>query len=144
MKSMIFRTVSRIHIAAHGREPPSDEEWTAYLVDIKANLRDIDAIIVLTAGGAPTAAQREATSKFWAGEPRRPRIAVVTPSVFVRTIVTAMSWAMGQQIRAFSVEDLEGACSYLTLTIEQRRRVREEIARLQRELSEITSSSAAG
>jgi hypothetical protein len=144
MKMMTFRTVSRIHIAANGREPPSDDEWTAYLQDIKANIRDIDALIILTAGGAPTAAQRASTSKFWAGEPRRPRIAVLTPSVFVRTIVTAMSWAMGQQIRAFSADDLESAFSYLTLTLVQRVKVKEEILRLQREFFEITSSRAAG
>jgi len=144
MKTMTFQTVSRIHIAAHGREPPTDEEWTAYLQDIKSRIRDIDALIVLTAGGAPTATQREATSKFWAGEPRRPRIAVITPSVFVRTIVTAMSWAMGQQIRAFSVDDSDSAFSYLTLTLAQRAKVSEELARLQRELFEITSSTAAG
>ena len=141
---MTFRMVSRIHIAAHGREPPSDEEWAAYLHDVKANLRDIDALIVLTAGGALTATQRAATHKFWAGEPRRPRIAVLTPSVFVRTIVTAMSWAMGQQIRAYNLDDIESALSYLTLTLAQRKSVREEIARMKRELFEITSSSAAG
>src|SRR5687768_5091560 len=120
MKSMSFRTVSRIHITAHGREPPSDEEWNAYLHDIKAHLRELDALIVFTLGGAPTAAQRDATSKFWSGEPRRPRIAVLTPSVFVRTIVTALSWAMGQQIRAFSADDLDSAFGYLTLTLAQR------------------------
>ncbi|HZF51278.1 MAG TPA: STAS/SEC14 domain-containing protein [Polyangiaceae bacterium] len=144
MKSMSFHMVSRIHISAQGREPPTDEDWTAYLQHIKANIRDIDGLIVFTAGGAPTAAQREATSRFWAGEHRRPRIAVLTPSVFVRTIVMAMTWSMGQQIRAFSADDFEGAFSYLAITLVQRVKVQEELLRLRSELLEITSSRAAG
>lgn len=144
MTSMRFRTVSRIHIAGQGREVPSDDDWRAYLHDVKAHIREIDALIVFTAGGAPTAAQREATLKFWSGEPRRPRIAVLTPSVFVRTIVTAMSWDMGQQIRAFSADDRDGAFNYLALTLLQRRSAAEELDRLQSEMAELTSPSAAG
>jgi hypothetical protein len=140
MKTMTFRVRSRVHIAVQNHETPADEEWTAYLSDIKAHLTEIDAVLTFTAGGGPTAKQRDATLKFWAGETRKPRIAILTPSTFVRTLATALGWAMGQQIRAFGADDLDGAFSYLHLTALQRREAKDELARLRHAISAPTGA----
>lgn len=110
-KTLAVRTIEkRTAIVVLGATTPDDADWE---VLVEAQKRDgHDRTLVVTAGGAPTARQRKAILDASGGKGLP--AAVLTDSVVVRGITTAISWFV-QDVRAFPPHDLQAALDHLKI-----------------------------
>jgi hypothetical protein len=129
---------SDLYMAVHGAENPTMDEWDAFTAQWKAHAEKVRAAgrrplsLNVTAGGAPNAKQRssmDATNK-----PLQPRVAVLNDSTIVRGAITALSWLGGADVRAFKLDDYEGACAFLGVDQATRDRARAEARAAMRKL----------
>jgi hypothetical protein len=116
-KTMAFRLLPDIHIAVNSADDPSDEEWQAYTSAVIAKLdRGYDIArmrtLVVSDGGGPNAAQRKIVNTSLAGRPTR--VALVSSSVAIRSITTALGW-FNSQIKSFSPGDVTSAFRFLDI-----------------------------
>ena len=118
-RNMAFGRVNAFVVVVHNRCPPTDEEWREYLESVHVIGVDHGTIaryLIVTEGGAPTFAQQKAVNdKLSLVRDRHPnalQTAVVTPSTFVRGIVTALS-LVHPVYRAFTPQNTHGAYEYL-------------------------------
>ena len=97
-----------MHDATH----PSDSDWQIYLDALRDYDDAIATQLIVTDGGSPTAAQRRASLEYARGRPL-PITAVLTSSVLVRGVVSALGWFMKDRIRAFARTELDEACAFI-------------------------------
>jgi hypothetical protein len=132
-------------LVVHDSNSPSDEEWDEYCRNIGECLKDpAGAGIALTDGGAPNAAQRERVRLQLAG--RTPRSAVVSPSLLVRGVVTALRWYNPHTV-AFSPANIRDAFHFLGLTSSQANELWSAVQELDRRLtraSKVVAEVSAG
>ncbi len=118
-RTMAWGRVNAFVVVVHEKLPPSDEEWDEYIqfnldsgVEHGLNVR----YLVVTEGGAPTAPQRktfhDALTPLLKKRPDFMRGAIVTPSTFVRGVVTAMS-LVNPVMKAFSPAEIKASYAYL-------------------------------
>ena len=124
--------VGRTLVVVHDKTHPSDDDWQIYLDALRANQDAIEAQLIVTDGGSPTAAQRRASLEYARGF-ALPASAVLTSSVLVRGVVSALSWFMKDRIRAFAPGEFEEACAFIGAASESTR-LREAAARLRKTL----------
>ncbi|MET0594743.1 MAG: hypothetical protein ABW133_18725 [Polyangiaceae bacterium] len=105
---LVGRTLVVVHDAMH----PSDGDWQIYLDALRTHRDAIEAQLIVTDGGSPTAAQRRASLEYARGRPL-PATAVLTSSVLVRGVVSALSWFMKERIRAFAKTEMSDACAFI-------------------------------
>lgn len=103
--------LDRLTIAVHHSRPPSDEEWNRWVALCAAQEGPI-RVIVESHGGAPNAKQRKTLSDALAG--RDLRSAILSDSIVVRGVVTALAW-LGISLRAFPLDDYAGLAEYLEI-----------------------------
>jgi hypothetical protein len=127
--TMAMCKIDRLTIAVHHTRPPTDEEWDRW-VALCATQEGPIRVIVESHGGAPNAKQRKALSDALAG--RDLRSAILSDSIVVRGVVTALAW-LGVALRAFPLDDYASMAAYLdipkheiTVAIEQLRVLRKE------------------
>lgn len=125
---MVGSTLVVVHDATH----PSDSDWQIYLDAIRANQDVITAQLIVTDGGSPNAAQRRASLEYARGRPV-PATAVISGSVLVRGVVSALSWFMKDRIRAFARDEFDEACEFVAASTEIAR-LREVVMRLRKTL----------
>jgi hypothetical protein len=128
---MCSAIVHEVLVAVHGRQAPSNSDWRAYVGLWLANAERVRSNLVVTAGGGPSPQQRTEISKH-------PNInsfatAVVSDSMLVRGIVTAISWS-GKPIKAFSPREMELALGYLETGPDTRAKVLLEVAAMKSKL----------
>jgi hypothetical protein len=113
-KSLAFRRIdsSGSVVVVLGSKPPSDADWNLLVEAHKQGWPRRG--LVVTAGGGPTAVQRQAVLDATGG--KGIPAAILTDSMMVRGIVTAISW-FASQVRAFPPHDLEGALHHLGITM---------------------------
>jgi hypothetical protein len=104
-------------IALHGRRPPSQQDWDAYLDDTAA-VKDPPLLrgLVFTAGGAPNARQRARNIEVHRsiGVARDAMCSVISDSAVVRAILTAYTWTgMMTGMHAFAVRQMDEAFGYV-------------------------------
>jgi hypothetical protein len=100
-------------LALHGAATPSDAEWNQYCEAIPGVLAHPNGVgMVLTDGGAPTAAQRSVMRKKGDGATRRN--AVVTDKTIVRGVITAISW-FNPGVCAFEPREFSEAFTFVGL-----------------------------
>lgn len=131
MRTIAWTFVDGISLLVHADVPMSDEDWKHHVADCVARLSSLRGAIIMTERQGPNARQRELV----AGEPgfhTRP-VAVVTPSMMVRGIVTALRW-FGSEMRAFNPEDLDRALVYVDVPAASRDRIRGALVQLRRSL----------
>lgn len=101
-KNMAVKFVDRLFIVVFGTNDPSYQEWLEYLTIVEYHGYDATMQLVFTDGGGPDYFQRrylaEVTRDYTLS------VAVVSSSVRVRALVTAMSW-FNSRIRAFPESD---------------------------------------
>src|ERR1044071_7206208 len=91
--TMCFDIVGRTMLCVHGAAAPADAEWEAYL-ELSKRL-DFVGVVVLTVNPAfpgPSSAQRAKVAKVMNQRGTVAPVAVVTPSAFLRGIVTVIGW----------------------------------------------------
>ena len=84
--------------------------------------------LIYTTGDGPDNAQRESLRAALAGA-ESPRGAVMTDSVFVRSIMRTVSWVARLDVRPFKPGDLPGALEYLQLDPDQRQLAERHVPR---------------
>lgn len=111
------RQVGDTHIvcALHSKRSPSDAEWDEYLGHVRdareltrGGISAVNAVVV-TDGGAPDAAQRKRLADVVRGW--EPLAAVISESLLVRGVVTALAW-LGMSVRFFPVNEVSAALSW--------------------------------
>ena len=132
----VCTNVGDVFVAVHDAQPPTDADWNATIRHYRKFKPQIRCGLIVSEGGGPTAPQRKALAGEEASD-KVPR-AVVTSSAVTRGIVTAMRW-IGQDIRAFSPDELVGAFRFLGIPDEQQKAVLDTVANLFDELRAGTS-----
>jgi hypothetical protein len=105
----------RLVIGLHTGSAPTNDEWGAYLAAVKHTLnRNPENVrgLSLSDGGAPSSIQRSGLNTVLNG--RHIPVSVISDSVVVRGIVTALNWFNGD-IKAFAPHSFEEALSYLNV-----------------------------
>ncbi|MEL6339125.1 MAG: hypothetical protein AAFP04_03035 [Myxococcota bacterium] len=114
MSTMHYEYAGDIMIVVHRDEAPGDDEWAAYVAEMERATRagEMRALLILTPGVGPNAKQRNVVTSMWKRVGENPPTAVITPSRFVRGVITALNYFLPRQITAFSPgEELEAvAC----------------------------------
>jgi hypothetical protein len=121
---MAYCASLRVHVALHRPEPTAEEDWEAYFLDIEKHLPTLEALFVVAPHSDLSARQRRLADRFWASQRRRPPIGVLTSSALVRVIANTFSALLANPIRAFAMDDFEGAASHLALKLDQRQAVK--------------------
>jgi hypothetical protein len=144
-RTMVWGSVNAFVVVVHGKDTPTDEEWNEYLqfnLDMGSEHGVNVRSLAVTEGGAPTAAQRktfhDAATRLLKKHPGVVRGAVVTPSTFVRGVVTAMS-LVNPMIKAFSPAEMKECYAYMGVPEAYAGRVDALIASLKASLRELTS-----
>lgn len=135
--TMVHRVVKNVHVVVHTTEPPSDDEWRLYFDHLRRHLPTIEAMVVASAGGGPDGKQRDYAERFWLDKSKKPNIAVLTPSPFIRALSGALGWLIGDRIKTFAEQDFEGAFAYLKLSVEQGAAVQAALKELGQELGKL-------
>ncbi len=135
LRTLAFTAEEDILVLCHTSAPPSDQEWEAWLArEVRAEHK---GLLIVTDGGAPNSRQRarvaEATSSRGV---RRPGVALLTDSAFIRSVMTAFAWILGQEhpMKAFPPTAIDEAVVWLRVRA-QPPRVREAVARLRTALA---------
>jgi hypothetical protein len=126
---MAMWSSDRTYVAVHSTDAPTDAEWNHWIALLTERAGRDRRILVETRSG-PTATQRKALAS--ATKDQDLRFAVLTDSVVVRGIITALAW-LGVQHRAFAMDQHRQAAAYLELTSVEFDRVLAELPRLRRE-----------
>lgn len=145
-KNMAFGIIDVFVVVVHNDQTPSDDDWRAWVEWNHKNVVEkglIGRYLIVSEGGAPTAAQRKMLHETMAPplkkDPAWIKTAVVTPSTFVRGVMTAMSW-LDPIFRAFSPQDIASAYKYLGIPPDYHPGIERMIASLR---AEIRRSAAA-
>jgi len=120
------RLIDDIAIGVHTSEPPSDEDWEAWLavskkaLDVRGSIR----ALVYSHGGGPNSAQRSQVNDLLKDQPQR--ISVMLDSRIARGAVTALSW-FNPKIKGFDLQQFDSAFEHLGLAHDEIDQVRESI-----------------
>ena len=101
---------------------PSDEDWDEYLEDVTPKLGSVKGILVYSTKVGPSVSQRAKSNEAF--EPYELRISIMTGSRMTRGIVTAMTWALGDKVRAFTPSNFEQAADNIGLTHDEKLKAR--------------------
>jgi len=114
--------------------PPTDKEWAEMLGAIEARSKTLKSALAVVRGeGGPSSKQREALARVLKSARPDLKFALVTDSVLVRGVLTAMNWLAGKgsTTAAFAGSDLEGAFDYLLLTPDEKAAARDVLRTLE-------------
>lgn len=132
--TMAFGRVGGCIVTLIKKQRPSDAEWDAYVALVRTLPREIPyRVLVWSQGGAPTPEQRKRLDDAIGGLSRTSRVAVITDSILVRGIVSALR-IVQPMYQAFSPSNMTGAFHYLELSERAREDAALVVDRLQREL----------
>lgn len=108
----------RVLVAVHTKQAPTDAEWNAWLAlleqvgeEVGQDLARLPNLVV-TDGGAPSTAQRTAVNMLVAQGKTLPPVAVVTDSLFVRTVLRGLT-IFNPGTKAFAPAELGRALDHL-------------------------------
>ncbi|MGK4002653.1 hypothetical protein WMF31_08520 [Sorangium sp. So ce1036] len=131
LPTMLFDTTEHLLIAVHGREPPSDDEWEAYMRTVFDRPATCSKTLVVTAGGGPNAKQRAAINEFVSKNTLT--VAICTDALLVRQIGIALSW-FNPRVRSFRGNDIAAALRYLDVTGPEAALVHHKVAKMRLEM----------
>ena len=136
MPNIVYARAWRVAVMVAGRESPSDAEWDRY-IDFLEGMQTpgpFARTLAVTAGGAPSSAQR-IRLQGRIGEARKgSKLALVTDSTFARGILN--SWSLLRPgYRAFAPDKLAEALRFLDVSLAQALDLEALVLQLQAELS---------
>lgn len=138
MADMVQGFVGDLMIMVHTARPPSASEWADYISAVASHDPTKMRTLCFTDGGAPNSPQRKEVTATLGGHASRG--AIVSASMMVRGVVTALAW-FNPLIRAFSPNEIEGAVQYLGVPAEELPHVWAEVRRLRDKLGDQTLKS---
>jgi hypothetical protein len=132
-------------IALHDKDQPTDSQWAALMDNLKTVISkhggDFSRIygMVITDGGAPSHSQRELLNNVLSGKSWK--ISVLSDSLMVRGVVTALNW-FNPEIRAFPSSEVQAFMSHLPVQRSEYPLVRRETRLLQNDIRVNTLTAA--
>lgn len=120
MQNLAYGRAGSVVVLVQGETAPSDAEWEAYLRDAAVWVQEggLRGLLVHTAGGAPTPAQRRAMDGMLRGQVQHMKVAVLTRSTFARGVLRAMDMFYSQ-FRGFEPGALREALDYLGVRVHE-------------------------
>ena len=133
MRNMGFAIIDRLLVVLYVGSP-TDAEWVAYIDAVQRNGIERTSHLVFTEAGGPNAKQRRYLNNALAG--RDVPVAVVSGNVYIRSVVTVLSW-FNRKIRAFPGTDsgLRDALAYLEIPASRAELITRERDKLRASLS---------
>lgn len=129
--TMAWRCEGRLRVAVHHHAPPSRDEWVDYVRAIDEYDGPDQRVLIRSHGGSPNGPQRKLLTDI---EKRRSaRSALLTDNTIVRAVGETIG-AVISSVKTFGIEDVDSACDYLELESDERVRVGQLLAELEREL----------
>jgi hypothetical protein len=119
-QNLLIRRAGPVIVVVQNRETPTDQEWDrllALFVDHRTELPKLK-LMVLTAGGGPSAPQRKRLEAALGGTPMR--VAVVSDNMKVRFVASTIA-LFHKDHRSFLTSEMDEACDHLQLTPFERR-----------------------
>jgi hypothetical protein len=135
MKTMVYGMTTKIHCAVHTTQAPTLREWEQYLASIAENLDQLVGAWAYAPNSSISGEQRSYADRFWAKQPKRIPIAVMTESLFVKAAANSLHWFLGGTIRAFKTNELKEVSTYLNLSAEHQRIVVAKLKELGKEIN---------
>lgn len=130
-RTLAFRTIEKgTAVVVVGPSTPDDAEWELLVVAMRKERHQ--RTLVVSAGGGPSAAQRKAILDASGGKGLP--AAIITDSVMVRGIATAIAWFV-PDVRAYAPGELQAALKHLDITMPAAA-VQRVIDELKREMAE--------
>ena len=126
-KSMGFERAGRTYVAVHGAKNAAPSEWNAFIADLEAQLSEVSALLIFSAGASIDIREREQLERLLTRG--RLRVAVLTDSKLLRGAVTALSW-FKIPIKSFAANDVELALDHIRVQKADRARVYTTLAQL--------------
>ncbi len=143
-KNMAFELTGSLLTVVHNSNPPSDREWSEYVVLTARMLDEAETSsskarqLVITSGGGPSLLQRKAL--YDAARKRTCQVAVVSSNAFVRVIVTAIR-VVNPLVQSFHPDHTGEAFRFLQIT--DTRAASRRIEQLRAQVSEGRTTSIA-
>jgi hypothetical protein len=126
--NVAWKFEGRLSVMVHGPVNPTNLEWQRFLRDaVDGRTGTHWRNLVVSYGGRPDGEQRKQLAEMLKG--RAAPTAIMTGNAVVRAAVVAISF-FNRKMKAFALDDFDGACSYLELTPDERRRARAFLAEL--------------
>lgn len=124
--------MGRLTVAVHTDMLPADDEWAAYIAQVRDHLPlEEQRGLAISAGGSPNGKQRKMMTDQLGGA--KVPFAILTNSMLMRSASTAVSW-FNPQLKVFGPNDLEQAIAYLQLTSWERSETLRTVADFQDKL----------
>jgi hypothetical protein len=120
MANLAFQRFHTCFVLVQNDKPPSDDEWALwlkFLVQARSLSASAVRVLVVSAGGSPTAKQRAEIHKLTPKSGEGVTTAVVIPSFVGRTVVGAMA-LFNNNVRPFSPKATRDALNYLGISPE--------------------------
>ena len=122
----------RVLLGVHHQHPPTDEEWARWIaLAIERSAEGVRTIVESGGSTGPNAKQRKALAEALQGV--NIRSAILTDSLIVRGIVTAIAW-LNVSLRAFAPDQQREAADYLGLDASERAWAFAELRRMRADL----------
>jgi hypothetical protein len=131
-----------VAVVVHTNEAPSDEDWDRYIDEVAKSGKAIKGVLVYTPSVGPSAPQRARSSKALEQAGMDLQTAIMTTSRMVRGIVTAMTWAVGGKVKAFSTMEFNQAVVSLGLSEDDQLKTRVVLKQLARAADVVVDSFA--
>lgn len=121
----------RVLLGVHHQCPPTDEEWARWIaLALEPSAAGVRTLVESGGNSGPNAKQRKALAEALRGVDIRS--AILTESLVVRGIVTAIAW-LNVALRAFAPDQQHEAADYLGLDASERAWAFAELPRLRAE-----------
>ncbi len=138
-KTLAVRTIeTRTAIVVVGPKTPDDEDWAVLVEAVKREAHD--RTLVVSAGGGPSPRQRKAILEASGGKALP--AAILTDSIVVRGIATAIAWFV-PEVRAYPPHELQAALDHLKVKTPAAT-VQRVIDELEREMEDANRNTKAG
>jgi hypothetical protein len=119
---MLRSRIDAVEVIVHDTQTPGDAEWSAWVSEYRTTGHELRALLVYSLGGGPNGKQRSELTALFPELQKVPLAYIVTSSVVMRGIVTAVSWFLPPSLRAktYGIDDLERALTDIGLATQLR------------------------
>jgi hypothetical protein len=126
---MLRSKVGGVAVIVHDAEAPSDAEWASWVSDFRVIAGKLKGILIYSQGGGPNGPQRSQLTALFEELEATPPTAIVTSSVAMRGIVTAIRWFLPatNRVRSYAPADMDRALADLGVPREGRAEVTREV-----------------
>jgi hypothetical protein len=119
-KNCVFTRFGNISLVVHSAVNPSIEEWDTLMEFYKSGADEFSGVLVYTNGGSPNATQRKRLRDVF-GARLPPASAILTSSMPVRMVITAINLFLNNRVRAIDQQTPEAALDYLGVFAKEER-----------------------